>query len=90
MKLMACYSPFPHLQFQHLSQQHHRSFLPHKYPTSSSSSSSSTRLHQNQNQISLPTQYRLLRRPNFTLNALHSDPPHQVRTYTHSHSQSHN
>lgn len=71
---MACYAPFPHLQFQHLSQQHHRNFLPHKYPTSSSSSSS-TRLHQNH--ISVPTQYRLLRRPNFTLNALHSDPHHQ-------------
>ncbi|GAU27579.1 hypothetical protein TSUD_271200 [Trifolium subterraneum] len=66
----------PHLQIQHLSQHHHQQqhrtnhllLQQHKFPTS-------------QNLI-FPTQYnhcRLfafpIRRPNFTLNALHSDPP---------------
>ncbi|XP_045828858.1 maltose excess protein 1-like, chloroplastic [Trifolium pratense] len=74
---MSCYVS-PHLQIQHLSQHHHQHRInnllvqqqhqQHKFPTS-------------QNLI-FPTQYnhcRLfafpLRRPNFTLNALHSDPP---------------
>ncbi|PNX94463.1 maltose excess protein chloroplastic-like [Trifolium pratense] len=82
---MSCYVS-PHLQIQHLSQQHHhqhrinnllvqQQHQQHKFPTS-------------QNLI-FPTQYnrcRLfafpLRRPNFTLNALHSDPsnPEEVGT----------
>jgi hypothetical protein len=71
----------PHLQIQHLSQQHRINHLllqqqqQHKFPTS-------------QNLI-FPTQYnhnRLfafpIRRPNFTLNALHSDPPNQEEVGT--------
>jgi hypothetical protein len=76
----------PHLQIQHLSQHHHQQNRinhlllqqqqqQHKFPTS-------------QNLI-FPTQYnhnRLfafpIRRPNFTLNALHSDPPNQEEVGT--------
>ncbi|XP_058729522.1 maltose excess protein 1-like, chloroplastic [Vicia villosa] len=67
------YASPPHLQIQHLSQHQQ-----HKYLTSS------PRPHYKltSSPRPLPTQYRLFAfpqpsRPNFTLNALHSDPPHQ-------------